>query len=285
MRIIIDSPRPPVAQPSEEPTNPHDTSNDTLQAALSAVSADPQNWVAHLDLASELSLRQDHAGALREGNYGVELSPEQPRERASALIRLAQLVLLAGDRRQAAAIAASALTLQPTNSVVITWSADFARRAGRHVEAIRIASTDPHPESESVDIAKLAVFQLTARLVGWLLVVAFATALTFIGILGQIVDTQLAARLGGIAGLLGFAAVITTTLRPLTDLDIAASLWQFARRSVRTVIAGIAILAAAICYALLAINLAQYAGIALPFGLMLITRIIHWSVFAPRAPR
>lgn len=270
---------------------------EALEAADAAVRLEPDEWSHRATLAQALLDARDMPNAIAQADAAVQLAPPDPAERSRALVVLAQVYLAdPGNRERGYAVMREAVSLDPTDPALRqqVMLAQFA--TGRRAEAIgtALASLRVMPTSRvPVVIARFSVYFLTRRVVGWLLLAAFALPLVSFGIVGNIGDPSLlqaapeiVIRVAALVGIAAFGAVLFATLKPLRDPATARAVWKFGRRSALFWFAAIAVAISALSYVLaLILGPLFFAGVPLPFLILGVTWVVHsWGALTLRFP-
>lgn len=271
---------------------------EALEAASAAAQLEPEEWRHRAEVSAALADLRDFPAAEAQAMAAIQLSPVDPAERSRALVALARVYLADPAQRQRGyQVMREAAALDPTDPSLQqqVMSAQFT--AGHRAEAIatafaslRVTPTAAVPPL----LARLSVYLLLRRLLGWLLLVAFAVPLLFFGIIGNIggdaaaleTDPALIVRAGAFVGLVGFGLVFAFVLRPLADRSVARAVWRFARRSALAWFDAVMIALAVLSYLTgLVVPLLFVPAVPLPFLLMLVTWLVHgWGGLALKTP-
>lgn len=163
---------------------------EALEAASAAAQLEPEEWRHRAEVSAALADLRDFPAAEAQAMAAIQLSPVDPAERSRALVALARVYLADPAQRQRGyQVMREAAALDPTDPSLQqqVMSAQFT--AGHRAEAIatafaslRVTPTAAVPPL----LARLSVYLLLRRLLGWLLLVAFAVPLLFFGIIGNI---------------------------------------------------------------------------------------------------
>lgn len=271
---------------------------EAVGAAVSAVQLEPEEWSHRAVLATALTDARDFPAAVAQADAAVRLAPADPAERSRALAALARVYLAdPANRQHGYRIMRDAAALDPTDPVLQQQIMVAQFTVGRRPEAIAtaLASLRVTPTAAVPPlIARFSMYFLLRRLLGWLLLVAFAVPLVFFGFIGNIggdaaaleTNPALIVRAGALVGLIGFGLVSAFVLRPLADRSVARAVWRFARRSALVWFDGVMIALAVLSYLLgLAIPEQFVPAVPLPFLLMLFARIVHgWGGVTLKLP-
>ncbi|MFT4137120.1 tetratricopeptide repeat protein [Microbacterium sp.] len=271
---------------------------EARDAATAAVQLEPEEWSHRAKLAAALTDLRDFPAAEAQAMAAIQLAPADPGERAQALVALSRVYLADPAQRQRGyRVMRDAAALDPTDPSLQQQVLTAQFTAGHRAEAIATALSSLRVMPTAVVpplLARLSVYLLLRRVLGWLLLVAFVVPLLFFGIIGNLGGDSAAleqnpaviVRAGAFVGLIGFALVLTGVLRPLADRSVSRAVWRFARRSALAWFDGILIALAVLSYLTgLAVPLLFVPAVPLPFLLMLVAWIVHgWGGLAFRVP-
>lgn len=260
---------------------------EALEAAAAAVEVDPHEWRYRRTLALAL-LRLGRSGdAFTEAHIAVGLTTDE-HDRARALAVLAAVRAAQGDRPAARSTAAEALRNDPTALDLLDVLMRVQLATGQRAEAmstalavLRQAPTD----RETAGLARIALYLIERRLLGWLLLVAFLVPMLTFGMISSIqggfgdgtgLVEQTGFRLGCAVALAGALAVIALVLRPLRDAGVRHAVLRFAHRVVRSWLVAAAIAAMLLCYlAGIVLGTFIFPVLTLPLLLLIVTRWLH----------
>ncbi|MGP3533793.1 tetratricopeptide repeat protein [Microbacterium sp. RD1] len=270
---------------------------EAVEAATAAVQADPAAWRYRTTLAAALVDARNLPAAREQAEAAVRLAPADPDERARALVATAR-VFLADPQNRARGydMVREAAAIDPTDSALQqqVMLAQFA--TGRRTDALRTAlGTLRLTPTASVPplIARFSVYFLLRRVLGWLLLTAFAVAILILGVVGNLGEPSLLerdpgplVRIGSLVGLAAFASVLLLVFRPLQNLRTLRMVVRLSRRSALFWF-GVGIVGACLLSYLLGVALGAlfFPAVPLPVSLLLLGWIVHsFGAFTLRVP-
>ena len=259
--------------------------DEAVDAARRAVQLDPHAADRRATLAAMLVRAGRSADAIAEARQSVALADDDP-GRARALAVLATAHAANRDRREAREHARRAVAHDPTAVHLLDTLMRVQLATGQRAEAmasalavLRQAPTEAAPPV----LARIALYLVEHRLVGWLLVVSFVVPLVVFGgggALGALDDGSphagLVVRLGGALGLAATGGVLARLLAPLRDAGVRRAVARFARRSPRSWFVGVVVALMALSYlAALVLGELAFPGVPAPFLLLLVAWCAH----------
>lgn len=260
---------------------------EALEAATAAVGLEPQEWTYRCTLAIALVDVRDFASARAQADTAVRLAPADPAERSRALVTLARVLLAdPAGRQQGYQVMREAAALDPTDPGLQQQVMIAQFTSGRRAEAVgtALATLRVTPTGSIAPlIARLSIYLLLRRVLGWMLLSAFLVPLVFFGILGSAGEPpllteapDLVVRAGSAVGLALFALIGAVVLRPLRDRSIARAVWRFARRSALFWTAAVLVGLAVLCYlGGLVLGGLFFPAVPLPLFALLLAWIVH----------
>lgn len=231
--------------------------SEAADAAATAVRLDPESWRHRDTYATALAHVGDAAGATRESDAALSLAPADPVDRAQVMSRVGlTLVQQPGNRARGLALVSEANALDPVDPQLrlhLISALTLRRRWASAVAAAGAAlALDPRSPLPPL-VARVAVFMITRRTLGWMAIVSFLAPMLVLApfsAIGSLDDAigEIAVRAMCVAALIVDAVITVLVLRPLLTRGGRRTLWTFSHRSAMTWFGGAAIATALVCY-------------------------------------
>lgn len=266
---------------------------ESAEAAFAAVQLDPQDWRYRNNYAQTLRESGDTAGAMREADAALRLAPIDPAERTQAMSRIGLTLLRLPTRNHGLSLIAEATALDPTDASLqmnlLTAQASTKSWAAALPTAAAYSALEPTSPLPPL-IARVSVFMLTRRVLGWMALIGFVAPMTIapLGANPELSNTlsPVLVRAYCLLAVLGFLLVCGVVFRPLASRSGVRALWLFARRSALAWFGAVTIAVCVICYLLgLIMGPAALVIPMLPLIVFPVAWWLHgWGVHALRMP-